>query len=616
MRTLLLLLISCTEYDIKPDAQDNNPNEEDTALPVVPVDTSQPQEGACADFELPAPESIGLNTECEVSYQEGSFTPIIEWNLAGNNAYGPPVVGQLNDDNGDGTIDSNDTPDIVYSANNGGGLRSVNGKTGQIQWVSNAINDGLSGQAIGDVDGDGIPEIAAANGPNTVVLLDNTGTVIWSSTTTSSGLYAFMYPSIADMDNDGLAEVIIGSTIFNHDGTQAGRGPHGVGACPNQSSSTFLEGSVSVPVDIDNDGELEIVVGNAAYEKDGSVLWYNGLADGIPAVADMDLDGLPEIVVISGNRAWTLEHDGTPTGWNTSFPNTNYLGPPAIDDLDGDGQPDMVLVGSGEMRAYRWDGSLIWTQTVQDYSGAAGPVLFDFEMDGFPEVVYADESMVRIFNGLDGTVKLMSTEHQSATGFETPIVADVDGDQQVEIVMTHGQGGIGLSVYGDANQSWPPGRQVWNQHAYSITNVGDLGEIPSPQVANWSQYNSFRSGDIGLPPNEWIDLQPQIIETCVEECPDTLYMSVRVLNRGTKAVQSGLKLLVKAGPNGGIVATGNIPTAIPPGKTSEAIVIEVAGAALNGNAAVVVIDPQTPLFIEFGECDSSNNVEVAGLCPE
>ena len=81
---------------------------------------------------------------------------MIEWNLAGYNAYGPPVVGQLNDDNGDGAINSQDTPDIVYSLNSGGGLVSVNGKTGLVQWTSNAIFDGTSGQAIGDVDGDGV----------------------------------------------------------------------------------------------------------------------------------------------------------------------------------------------------------------------------------------------------------------------------------------------------------------------------------------------------------------------------------------------------------------------------------------------------------------------------
>ena len=31
--------------------------------------------------------------------------------------------------------------------------------------------------------------------------------------------------------------------------------------------------------------------------------------------------------------------------------------------------------------------------------------------------------------------------------------------------------GEAVTVYGDTDKSWPPGRKVWNQHAYSITNV-------------------------------------------------------------------------------------------------------------------------------------------------
>ena len=54
------------------------------------------------------------------------------------------------------------------------------------------------------------------------------------------------------------------------------------------------------------------------------------------------------------------------------------------------------------------------------------------------------------------------------------VPADVDGDNHVEIVLGHGGGdaNIGaITVYGDADNTWPPGRKIWNQHAYNITNV-------------------------------------------------------------------------------------------------------------------------------------------------
>ena len=97
--------------------------------------------------------------------------------------------------------------------------------------------------------------------------------------------------------------------------------------------------------------------------------------------------------------------------------------------------------------------------------------------------------------------------------------------------------------------------------------------------------------------------------------PQSSFLSVRVLNRGTYPIEPGLKVLIKAGPSGGIVATGSIPTAIPSGKTSEAILIEVDGSSLNGQAPIVAIDPNTEAISTYGECDSGNNIEATNGCP-
>ena len=601
--SLPLLLLGCSEYEFTPD--NSGSQGDDTANP--DNDSGPDSTPGTCNLEVPYPIAVALNDVCDVPYQAGTFTPVVEWEIASNNAYGPPSVGHLDDDNGDGIIGEGDMPDIVYSTNNGSGLIAVDGKSGEIKWRNTQVSDGTSGTAIGDLDGDGIPEIVAANGVGTIVGLDNTGMLLWSTSINNGGLDWFLYPSIADLDGDGLAEVIAGRNILDFTGAVIGVGAYGVGGCQNQAYSSYIEGSISVAVDMDGDGELEVVVGNAAYRKDGTALWYNGGADGIPAVADMDLDGEPEVIVIGGNQVWTLESDGTPTGWSASFTNTNYLGPPAIDDLDGDGTPEFVVVGSNQMRAYEWDGTLLWTQSVNDASGAAGPVLFDFEGDGYPEVVYADESTVRIFNGLDGSIKLQSNNHSSYTGFETPVVADVDADGQAEIVMLHGQGSYGLSVYGDADESWLPGRQVWNQHGYSITNVDDDGGIPLAQEANWSQYNNFRSGDAGLPPAEWEDLQPEIVEVCVEECPDVLELSVRVWNRGTGDVQPGISVVVRAGANGPIVATQNINTVIASGMSSEGVILRVNMADLAGEEPTVDFDTTVGALLFMSECDINNN---------
>lgn len=54
------------------------------------------------------------------------------------------------------------------------------------------------------------------------------------------------------------------------------------------------------------------------------------------------------------------------------------------------------------------------------------------------------------------------------------LLSVIDNDGQVEIVVTHNnliQDAHGITVVGDMDQSWRPGRKIWNQHAYNITNV-------------------------------------------------------------------------------------------------------------------------------------------------
>ncbi len=608
---LLPLLSACSEYDVS-GAKNNegvlDSESQDTAGESLPIEVD-----ACEATSAGAIDVV-VNTECDVPVSQGTFTPVKEWTIRGHMGYGPAVAAQLDDDNGDGIVDNQDNSEIIYMANTGEGVVCLDGKTGAVEWINRDATDIASAVAVGDIDADGDMEIVASNGPAQLVLMDHTGRTLWRAQINNADLMTFLYPSIADMDADGYPEIIAGRNIVDGNGQVVGTGNLGVGSVMNQNYA-YNEGSASVAVDLNGDGKLEVVVGNAAYRKNGTALYSNGGNDGMPAVADFDLDGSPEIVVVQGNRVWTLESDMTPTGWQDSFPNTNYIGPPAIDDLDGDGVPEFVVVGSNEMRAYHWNGSRLWTAPVTDSSGAAGPILFDFELDGYPEVVYADETTVRVFNGLDGSVKLSSNDHSSYTGFETPMVADVDADGEVEIVMLHGNGPNGITVYGDQNHSWPPGRSVWNQHAYTITNVNDDGSIPTNQPANWLTYNNYRSGDAGLPPSSWNDLVPEVVDVCTKECPDTLILVARVWNAGTEEVPAGLSVGIRAGANGTVVATATVPDPIPSGRSSQGVQLTVAVADLQGKKPFLVVDTDASGYSSVTECLEDNNaIVVTEVC--
>jgi hypothetical protein len=78
---------------------------------------------------------------------------------------------------------------------------------------------------------------------------------------------------------------------------------------------------------------------------------------------------------------------------------------------------------------------VLWSRPSQDQSSnVTGSSIFDFEGDGIAEAVYADECFVRVYDGRTGDV-LFSQSHSSCTWYENPVVADVDGDFNAEIVI-------------------------------------------------------------------------------------------------------------------------------------------------------------------------------------
>ena len=50
-----------------------------------------------------------------------------------------------------------------------------------------------------------------------------------------------------------------------------------------------------------------------------------------------------------------------------------------------------------------------------------------------------------------------------------------------------------VDVYQDSQKRWIPTRRIWNQHAYSVTNVREDGTIPAHPKASWLSLNTFRT---------------------------------------------------------------------------------------------------------------------------
>jgi hypothetical protein len=371
------------------------------------------------------------------------------------------------------------------------------------------------------------------------------------------------------------------------------------------------------------DGKQEVVVGNAMYRMDGAPLCTNSSLDGYPAVGNFDSDPEGEFVVVSQGGQVRLHDTDCQLIWSTTIPGASgygFGGPPTIADYDGDLEPEIGVAANSSYTVFDTDGQTLWQKPTQDAtSGNTGSSVFDFEGDGYAEAIYADETRLWVFSGISGEVKLESSDHASNTWTEYPVVADVDGDNHAEIIMTNNNtGGIpitGITVIEDVDDSWRPARKIWNQHAYSITNVNDDGTIPATPDTNWATFNNFRSGDMtaALPGADYPDLFALIDEVCTLYCSEgELTVIGRVGNQGYAPVFKGVEIVLYAETSAGDLelARMNLSGGIKSGELRENFTFELTGVDTSaildlrvevdgGNAAV---DDGA-----YTECDENNN---------
>jgi hypothetical protein len=541
-----------------------------------------------------------------------------------NQPYVMPAIGNLDDDNGDGVIDAEDVPDIVYTAYDNAGswygcLHVVSGDgSAELFSVCTFTWDGTEygisrqgGSAIGDLEGDGSPDIVSITSDGSTVAFENDGSVKWLYSGTQTSVYS--YPSLADLDADGDADVVVGHIILDSEGNELGVGTGGT-ATPD-SNPWPSWGSISVPVDLDGDGLMEIVAGNTIYSMDGTILASSGKADGFCAVGDMDMDGEPEIVttVHSTGYVYVWETDGSLL-WEAST-NSGGGGSPTIADFDGDGEPEIGVAGQWYYSVLDGDGTVLWNADITDNSSSAtGSSVFDFDADGAAEVVFADEVAFYVFDGATGSVIYKNEDHVHGTAWEYPVIADVDHDGQAEIILgsrnSGGLGWTGITVIGDANDSWAPARPVWNQHAYHITNVNSDGSIPATQQDNWLSWNNFRAGGTELGPSHWLaDLVPEDPPFCLDTCElDVVDLYLLAGNAGLLDTD-GFVLLVEREDGSTVMERPSGPVAGGDGVVLGPFSITMS--EWGAGRLILVLDPED----EVPECDETNNQVDLGLWP-
>lgn len=550
-----------------------------------------------------------------------NFEPELEWAWTGSatmpNHKQVMMTPAVADVNGDGV------PDVIFNSfagsnyNTDGVLRAISGDDGHDLWAATDPADrirGASSVAVGDIDNDGLVEICtvAQSGPG-FICFEHDGTFKFRTTT---GANSWGGVSFADLQGDGSVEIINGNQAFSATGALLWTGIDGTGG----HSGT---GPVAFAADIDQDGMLEVVNGRAVYAHDGTLKWRNtSIGHGLAGVGNFDADPYGEVVVVWSGRVSLLDHDGQLL-WTAVIPGGGTGGAPNIADFDNDGQPEIGVAGATRYVVFETDGTVKWSSVVQDFSSnRTGSSTFDFEGDGQAEAVYADERFLRIYDGGTGAIRFQ-VENPSGTTYENPVIADVDADGNAEIIVISNNyafaGSNGVRVFRDANDGWVNTRRIWNQHAYSVTNVNEDGTIPATPATNWLTpgLNTFRSNSQGTGTTSAFaapNLQIAALQSSCIDGTTTGVITATVTNVGDGGASAGVNVAFyfgSASPTN-LIEVASLTSVLGVGQSVN-IAIALAPAPGGTQTIVVVADDDGTGTGSETECIETDNALSADL---
>jgi hypothetical protein len=354
--------------------------------------------------------NIDADPRLEILVTALATGPLYAWHWDGSPVAGFPVgAGRGSVYPGLGKL-TNDVPGLQIFAGfwNQPGLTAYRGDGTVLPgWPRNSANYVEVPPSLADVNGDGVDEIFTGEDDRNIHGYLGNGSVLPGWPANGSGGQRRHTPAIGDLDGDCQAEV-----VTTDDGTTPGvhlfayhRDGSVVAGFPVLFPTYGFVDSEPVIGDVDGDGQNEIVVverpnyPNPIYvyiiAGNGTIKHQMVIPDNIyygtaPALADLDGDGVPEIIVQSNNALYAFKGDGSSLpGWPVSGPGSGQgNSAPVVGDVDGDGQPDIAVTWGGEVITYDRMGQVLphFPKALQIGAGAV-PAIADVDGDGRNELV-------------------------------------------------------------------------------------------------------------------------------------------------------------------------------------------------------------------------------------
>lgn len=350
-------------------------------------------------------------------------------------------------------------------------------------------------------------------------------------------------PAIGDIDNDGIAEIIVATRMGNPDDATKHKlfVYKNTDADDDKKPDLMWEKQIAyknfngvVLSDLNDDGTLEIIVPNQ-WGNTIEVFDYLGnnfpgwpkttgenpidkKAVSMPVVVDLDNDGDKEIVIGLEGGIYIWNSDGTnylsQNPINLNIPSGGRLDCPVIAaDIDNDGFFEILFMSirntTGYIYAFEANGDLIsgWANdnhsielsiSSQTWAWPPAFVCGDIDLDGTLEVAVADADMLKVWNNL-GELILEKSIPLLECQYLQPLIADIDSDaSDCEIIIPSNNGVIhAYKLNGNSVLGWP----LYFGSTTSIPLIADIdndskNEIIAASGSDIFVWDTEGSGDI------------------------------------------------------------------------------------------------------------------------
>jgi hypothetical protein len=383
--------------------------------------------------------------------------------------------------------------------------------------TASSIGTEATAVAVGDLNGDGMPDLAVASrlGSSVSVLLGAGSGTFGAATNFAAGTGPFSV-AIADLNADGKPDLAVANRNGSNLSVLLGTGTGSFGAPTNFATGTNptsvaiadlnADGRPDLAVTNENSFNVSILLGNGNGTFGAATNFGVGPSPTSVAIADLNADGKPDLAVANSNGSNASVLLGNGSGGfaaATNFATGTSPRSVAIGDLNADGKPDLAVANqiSDSISVLLGTGNGSFGAAI-NFSVGDAPLtvaIGDFNADGKPDLATANDQSqdVSILLGTGTGAFGASTNFPAGPSPRSVTLRDLNADGRLDVVVANLGGNTASVLLQQPGTSGPTITTHPTSLSIPVGNLAMFTVAASGSVTYQWRRNGVNLSDVG-----------------------------------------------------------------------------------------------------------------------